>query len=595
MQLATKISTPIGILLIVTGLFVSSFTFIEILVTVPLDQMQQDKPVFLDQLIVGALLFKIGLVVLGILTITLVRLPIWKSEIQSKQAHSDKYRRFAIVTLSAILFTSLVLRIYGLNRGLWLDEIFTYIDYASLSFGEIISIFDSENNHVLYSLFAHSSFLIFGESVWSLRLPAVLFGVGSIWAIYLLGRQLGTVREGLLSAALVAFSYQHIWFSQNARGYTGLLFWTIITSWLFLRGLNEKRAYLWLLYAVTVALGFYTHIAMLFMVIGHFTIYLLTLIAQRRDLWPKRWIGIFFSFCLAGFCTLQLYAFTLPQIYDVLIYDPVEFLLGEKIIGEKIIDKDSIFIQYHGLAVWKTPLWAFKELVHGLKMSFTGSIGVIAALILFGAGLLNFKRKNPIIIQLLIIPVIVILFFVVVKGYPFFPRYFFFTVGFGAIIIVRGTMELGKMITRLIKTDSTKSILVGTVLCSVLIIYSAISIPFVYAPKQDYQGALTYVEENSEPGDAIVTIGPTTIPYKRFYGLDWNDVETLRDFNDIRSQAKRVWFLYTLPLHVESKYPEIMKSIKHDFKVVKQFHGTLKGGTIYICLSISQPKNRASL
>src|SRR5262249_46553502 len=155
--------------------------------------------------------------------------------------------------LALILFSATALRFYGLNDGLWHDEVLTYVTYARLPFGEIISTYYDQNQHFLYTLLAHASLSIFGDSTWSLRLPAVVFGVGSIWALYLFGVQASTEREALLTAALLTFSYYHVWFSQNARGYIGLLFWTILASWLLLRGLREKQTRLWLGYALAAA------------------------------------------------------------------------------------------------------------------------------------------------------------------------------------------------------------------------------------------------------------------------------------------------------------------------------------------------------
>ena len=106
---------------------------------------------------------------------------------------------------------------------------------------EIVTKFDSENQHFLFSILAHYSIQIFGDNAWALRLPAVFFGTGSIIASYLVGREVTDIPEALLATALVAFSYHQIWFSQNARGYTGLLFWTLISSWFLIRGFKDNR------------------------------------------------------------------------------------------------------------------------------------------------------------------------------------------------------------------------------------------------------------------------------------------------------------------------------------------------------------------
>src|SRR4029077_12226550 len=123
--------------------------------------------------------------------------------------------------------------------------------------------------------------LLFGDSSWSVRLPAVLFGVASIWALFLLGRELLSTREGLLSAALMTVSYHHIWFSQNARGYTALLFWSLLSSWFLVRALKTSRNRDWVLHALATALGVYSHITMLFMTAGQLMLFLSVQIKRR--------------------------------------------------------------------------------------------------------------------------------------------------------------------------------------------------------------------------------------------------------------------------------------------------------------------------
>jgi 4-amino-4-deoxy-L-arabinose transferase-like glycosyltransferase len=465
-----------------------------------------------------------------------------------------------LVAISAILLIAVALRIYGIDYGFWYDEILTYVNYMGRSFGELLTIYDSENNHILFTILARVFLVIFDEKIWSIRLPAVLFGIGSIWALYLFGRQVGAAREALLSAAFLTFSYHHIWFSQNARGYTGLLFWTLIASWLFLYGLKKNHRIIWILYAVSVALGIYTHMNMIFVVIGHFIIYGISLFARKERKWSEDWKGLVFGFGAAGLLSLQLYAFVLPQVLNT--------------IGE-----------HSNVATWKNPLWTLVELAKGLKMSFAGSLVAFGALLLTAAGVLSFDRQKPVVLGLLFLPTLIGSAVVISMRHPLWPRFFFFAMGFGVLVIVRGTTILGRIIGGLFKLDLRKSDLIGTILCAALILISASSILRAYAPKQDYRGALSYIRHHRESRNAVVTVGLTKYPYKSFYKTDWKEVETIDQLNTIRIRANRTWLLYTLPFHLQAEYPEIMNSIKHDFKVVKKFYGTLNGGTIFVCLS----------
>ncbi len=552
----SKFNYTVGTVLILVGIAVPSLTLIKVLRGEPPIDIRQ-------QLIVGATIFKIGLIIFGILFLARGRFSFFKLEKRPIEPLPDSNRRLTISILATILLTAFILRLYGLNNGLWYDEIITYVNYAKIPFGEIITTYDSQNNHMLYSLLAHSSFQIFGESAWSLRLPAVFFGVGSIWALYLLARQVTSVQEALLSVALVAFSYHHIWFSQNARGYTGLLFWTILASWLFLRGLREGKPQPWILYSISASLGVYTHMTMLFVIIGHFIIYLLMLTTHLKEIWLEKWVGLFLSFCLAGLFTFQLHALIFPQIFG-----------GAVLEGARSTVMD-----------WKNPFWTLLVLVKGMKIGFTGSVLAIAAFFVFGCGLFSFIRKEPLVVLLLTIPILVSIVVIMGMGHPLFPRTFFFTMGLVVLIIIRGTTVLGYLMGNLFRLSSSRSNLIGVVLCAGLIIVSAMSVPKAYAPKQDCSGALKFVEERKEPGDIIVTVGVATIPYNSLYNVDWEEAETLEELNSIRFRAERTWLLYTMSLHLKSVYPDIMSVIQSDFKVEKRFYGTLGDGTIVVCLS----------
>lgn len=554
LQTYSRFALGVGTLLILAGIFLPSSAVIESMRTTP------DLDVT-EHLSFGVTLFKLGLVILGLVSIVLGKMPVWHSESKSEKALPDPHRRLYRLILATILLVAAALRMYELDSGLWLDEIYTYVNYANKSFGDILSTYDSENQHLLYSLLAHASFLIFGQSAWSLRLPAVLFGVGSIWALYLLGHQLSSKKEALLAGALLTFSYHHVWFSQNARGYTGLLFWTLLASWFFVRGLQENRPYLWLLYAATASLGVFTHLTMLFVIGGHFLIYVLATFPQNHKPWGERWAGFFLGFFLAGCFTFQIHALVLPE------------MLSSISQTESVVD------------VWKNPLWTLLEFLNGLEISFASGIIGGTALLVFGAGFLSFIRGRPLAIYLLVIPPFIGAALVISMGHHLWPRFFFFCIGLGALVIVRGAMVTGQATSRFLGLAPTTFSKLGTALCTGMILVSAISLPLAYGPKQDYEGARDFVESQKEPFDAIVAVGLAGDAYKDFFKTDWEEADTLEALDSIRSRAERTWVLFTLAPVLESTHPQIANSLKHDYEVIKQFHGTLGAGTILVCRS----------
>ncbi len=141
----SKFNYTVGTVLIVVGIAVPSLTLIKLLRGEPPIDMH-------EQLILGAKIFKIGLIIFGVFFLERGRFSFFKLEKRSIESLPDSNRRLTIVILATILFTAFVLRLYGLNNGLWYDEIMTYVNYANTPFGEIITTFHSQNNHMLYSL-----------------------------------------------------------------------------------------------------------------------------------------------------------------------------------------------------------------------------------------------------------------------------------------------------------------------------------------------------------------------------------------------------------------------------------------------------------
>ena len=134
----------------------------------------------------------------------------------------DRPPRWGIVAL--LLGVALVLRVIGVGQDFWIDETATAVTYLRLPWWKAIQTYRSANQHLLYSVLGSLSFAAFGESEAAARLPAVVFGTLGVGALYFLGRMVAPERQAIAASALLAVSYHHVWFSQSARGYTGMIF-----------------------------------------------------------------------------------------------------------------------------------------------------------------------------------------------------------------------------------------------------------------------------------------------------------------------------------------------------------------------------------
>ena len=98
---------------------------------------------------------------LGVAIILLTKFHRSKPDYKNTAAESTDTYWTSLLGLVGLMILATGLRLIQLDRGMWLDEIFTYVKYANIPFGELVSTYDSQNHHILYSLFTHASFLIF--------------------------------------------------------------------------------------------------------------------------------------------------------------------------------------------------------------------------------------------------------------------------------------------------------------------------------------------------------------------------------------------------------------------------------------------------
>ena len=82
---------------------------------------------------------------------------------------------------------------------------------------------------------------IFGWSEFWVKLPFVLMGIGSVYLIYLIGRQWFNRKVGLFSAAFFAVSQFTVFYSQLARPYSAGLFFILLMAWFWHKIVFEDK------------------------------------------------------------------------------------------------------------------------------------------------------------------------------------------------------------------------------------------------------------------------------------------------------------------------------------------------------------------
>ncbi len=508
----------------------------------------------------GAMLFRAVLVVIGIYMVAVTSL-LPRQRLLAFDEDASEVTWLHMVLVGGLFLLAAVLRLYGLETGLWYDEMLTHVHYMDLSVGQIVSTFHDANNHVLFTIAAKLSISAFGDTSFAFRLPAALFGIASIVALYAFARQVSSPLVALFAVALLTVSYHHIWFSQNARGYTALLFFALLSSALMLRAMERNSPGLWVAMAITGALGAYTHLSMGFVAIAQFAVYAGHVWSARDDYDRPWFVGLIYGFIPLGLLTLLAYALVLPDI------------LGGNLLGSGLQD-DRL--------AWLNPFWALMEIVNALRVGFAGgAIGLIAAVI-FGIGLLDFLVKRPAVVALFLIPTVAGFVLMTSIGYTLFPRFFFFAMGFAVVIVINGAVVLAGFGSRLLGWTEDRDWWLPAVLCLGIVGASILSLRYVYAPKQSYERAIAYVEENIEAGDTVVALGIANFPFNTYYGKGWETLKTAEELDALRARTDRTWIVHIMPVHARTVYEDVLSVLDTDYSLADTFYGTLNGGAVVV-------------
>ena len=184
--------------------------------------------------------------------------------------------------LALIFGVGASLRLYGLEfQSLWQDEGFQYYIATQNSMGKLFQ--QSLSFHPPLSFIVNHLFLLLGDSDFLLRLPSTLCGIASLPILYVLGRELTSKKAAVFAVFVLAFSPFHIWYSQEARMYSQLLFLSLVSSVLLLQALRRGEMSWWIYYVLVNAAGMYTHI---FMALALAAQFLWVALYYRRHLLP---------------------------------------------------------------------------------------------------------------------------------------------------------------------------------------------------------------------------------------------------------------------------------------------------------------------
>ncbi|MFQ5854890.1 MAG: glycosyltransferase family 39 protein [Anaerolineae bacterium] len=463
--------------------------------------------------------------------------------------------------LGATVLLAFGLRVYRLaGQSIWYDEGLS-VFYARQPLPELLALVSGSDHPPLYFLLLHVWLRIvaFGQPAveFLVRYTPVIFGVLLVPLVYVFGRRLLSARAGLIAALLITISPFHVWYSQEARMYTLVVFLTLWAGYALWSNLQpfdyaQGRSRIsniqhpipkirfwhsaWYAYILTTTLALYAHFYAGFVLLAHAVF--VTWWAWRRDSWRMwvRWTGasavaVLIFVPWGGLVAGQLQANDTYWRGTLALGRTISRTAQAFVVGETIRGPEAILTTVAYLC-----LAAFGLLV-GIVLN-PGS-GVRGRLVSGGStsdsgpfdwaqGRLRTSDSAVFLLAYVLVPLIVLL--AISYNRPkFAPRYLLNVTPALALLAGQGTvaLEWGMANSRLRFLCSAAA----TVMVSVVLAGSGLSLWRHYTAetqfKADWRAAARYVGQHATPRDAVVIVAGHAMPAFDFYNVRQLDIYPL--------------------------------------------------------------------
>jgi 4-amino-4-deoxy-L-arabinose transferase-like glycosyltransferase len=449
--------------------------------------------------------------------------------------------------LLALTLIGAFLRFYNLGfNSLWLDEASTY----TLSVGSIPQIWEAtaagEFNPPLFYWVEHMM-LVFGNNEVILRFIPALLGVLTIPLVYLAGKEFIDRNVGIIAAAAFAFSPFLIFYSQEARAYSMMLFFVTFAMVFYFKALKTNDVKNWALFGVLSALAFWSHFYAM-VIIAALVLYAIGIQIHKirkdiRNLKPM-------ALAIAAFTIICL-----PLI-----------IVTIQLFAKRSVSAPTFGIQGFGI-IFET----FKQI------SGFSEIAMYVLVLLFIAGIVQAflidKNKGIFLVWVTVLTFIISYF--LSFRIPMVPRYLLFL----NIVFFIGIAISYKMFYSLI---NIRAVVYGFM--AFLLILNAPFLMNYYSgySKDDWRGFSGIMQKTTNPGDFIVLVpGYISQPFNYYYsnttdGTFEFSAYTAKDLDAIDAQRKNnnaVYFIVTGDIYSADPTGDALAWIKEHTKQLGQDTG----------------------
>lgn len=385
-----------------------------------------------------------------------------------------------------ILTLGLILRLINLNQSLWLDEAVQAITSQG-SFAGIFTELQGDFHPPLYHLLMWIWVHLFGVVEVVLRLPSVLFGLATIYIVFLIAKDFFPKKNlkfyifnftfAELSALFLATAPFHIYYSQEARPYALVTFLTICSMYFFLK---QK----WLGYILSTVLALYSSYFVFFIILAQG---LIILINKKYSQYLYILISLF------------LFIPWLPMLLkQIQVGQETVFLLPE---WGKLVNADF---------VKALPLTFLKFIIGRITIFDKNIYAIVSWTLLIVYGLIVaqgfFKNKKLQITLWLVVP-IVSTWFISLFTPNYQPFRLLLVLPAFYLLLAFGISSFSVSMIRIILT----TIILGINLMALSIYYFN-----PYFHREDWRGVVRFIESQSKLGIALLPSSTSDWPW-RYY------------------------------------------------------------------------------
>lgn len=182
-------------------------------------------------------------------------------------AAADERSDWAFVTI--VMMLAAVLRLFDLGTApMWIDE---HLTWGMVNPGPGHGFWEQFRDNIQGPLYMAALWPLIRDntSEFLMRLPAALTGIATIPLMLRLGIELDDPRSGRWAALLLAVNPFHLWYCQEARGYSFLIFFALAATILLVRmmihGATYRRA---VAYGLLAGLAVLSNMSALFLFVA---------------------------------------------------------------------------------------------------------------------------------------------------------------------------------------------------------------------------------------------------------------------------------------------------------------------------------------